>query len=404
MAKAAVDRERGRTVTKCLVVCLLLLGTFFLAELATRIYFAFQVGPNVLLYGTPFFGESTGGKLNVGKWVQVGDANVGIHENRQPGYSKYFPRQVRYDRDVNGELFQVSINSRGFRGKEFEITKKPDVVRIVTLGASSTFGFHNQEQETYPYFLEQRLTQECKSRSFEVINLGIPHLTSGEIASLFFAEALSLQPDVVTFYEGINDSSSPNPELSVRVKAKQQFPLAQRIVGFVRDHILLVAFVDSLYTQRNESFSEQDFHRHLAGKSERFLRNLSRIYEEARRRNVTFIVANQQAWSWAVPKEDLAKRTYQEEVEIIKTKMKQNQRLIRTELHMLVHSVLMTDLKHWALTNVVPFVDIIQALDENRDNLLTFVHLTPKGNRIVAEALANEVLKHTCPRRERRNL
>jgi len=55
-------------------------------------------------------------------------------------------------------------------------------VRVVTLGASSTFGFHNRDDQTYPRQLENLLNQEARgSTRYEVINLGIPHLTSDEI-------------------------------------------------------------------------------------------------------------------------------------------------------------------------------------------------------------------------------
>jgi len=56
---------------------------------------------------------------------------------------------------------RLSINSHGFRGKEFSIAKPDDVIRVLTLGASSTFGFFNKDDETYPYLLEQRLNKLC---------------------------------------------------------------------------------------------------------------------------------------------------------------------------------------------------------------------------------------------------
>jgi hypothetical protein len=42
---------------------------------------------------------------------------------------------------------------------------------------------------------------------FEVLNLGIPHATSDHILSLFLAEGPLLDPDVVVFYSGANDSA-----------------------------------------------------------------------------------------------------------------------------------------------------------------------------------------------------
>jgi hypothetical protein len=52
----------------------------------------------------------------------------------------------------------------------------------------------------------------------------------------------------------------------------------------------------------------------------------------------------------------------------------------------------MRDLEEWCETNAVPYVDAIAALDERRDCLVSWVHLNPEGNGIVAEALSQEIL------------
>ena len=103
----------------------------------------------------------------------------------------------------------------GFAVEKFDETKKPGVTRIITLGSSSTFGYYDRDNETYPYYLEQILNKALRSTGrFEVINLGIPHLRSEEILSLFQAEAIPLRPDVVTFYEGVNDAARGNPSVN----------------------------------------------------------------------------------------------------------------------------------------------------------------------------------------------
>ena len=48
-------------------------------------------------------------------------------------------------------------------------------------------------------------------------------------------------------------------------------------------------------------------------------------------------------------------------------------------------------------TNGVPIFDVVAATDDRRDVLLSWVHLNLMGNGIVAETLAAEILKSTCP-------
>jgi hypothetical protein len=54
----------------------------------------------------------------------------------------------------------------------------------------------------------------------------------------------------------------------------------------------------------------------------------------------------------------------------------------------------MHDLKQWAEKNNVPFV--IGALDQDRHYLLSWVHLHPEANRVVAAKLADPILKQFC--------
>jgi len=178
MTGVAGPQARRRPWILSIAVASLMAG--LLLELTVRAAFAIRVGPSLLLYG----------------FVNQRMEDVQRHENVAAGYSKYFPRQVRYDTDAEThERFAVRINRHGFRGKDFNIEKPADVVRVVTLGASSTFGYHDRDDETYPYYLEQRLSARYAGASFKVINLGIPHLTSEHILALFHAEALPLTPD-----------------------------------------------------------------------------------------------------------------------------------------------------------------------------------------------------------------
>jgi len=143
-------------------------------------------------------------------------------------------------------------------------------------------------------------------------------------------------------------------------------------------------------------FSKDDFSNHIRGKSEYFLNNVSQVYKESQERNIRFIVGKQQAKSNLIKKEGIKGVTYQEEFELVKRKLDDQGFIDANELFFLTHSKLMTDLKLWASANSVPFVDIIEATNRDRDVLLSWVHLSPRGNRLVAQAFAKEILRHEC--------
>ena len=75
----------------------------------------------------------------------------------------------------------------------------------------------------------------------------------------------------------------------------------------------------------------------------------------------------------------------------MKDKLEQDGAITSKELSFLTHSVLTTDLEQWATANRVPFVDVQNVLDRDRDVIISWVHLSPRGNRMVADALAKKM-------------
>ncbi|HWF60504.1 MAG TPA: SGNH/GDSL hydrolase family protein [Nitrospira sp.] len=386
---AQVSRiKRGSFYVAMVLISLLVVEAGFRAVLA------FQVGPSVLYYGTRFQRQNVPAATN--------NHTVMQHENTQQGYTKFFPHELKIDHDpATNETFRVSINSQGFRGGEIEETKKPGVIRIVTLGSSSTFGYYDRDHETYPYYLEQKLNKNSEGTGrFEVINLGIPHLRSEEILALFYAEAIPLHPDVVTFYEGANDAARGNSSVNEgdrknsaqRQKQSVIAPL-KAVYGMVRDHLVTVAFIDSIRQNMiaEPTFNRGQVERHMASTSEHFLGNIDELYQECQRRGIIFVALKQQAKSHIVKEADMKGVTYAQEVQMIKDKLEKEGAIKTRELHLLTHNILTTDLEHWAAFNHVPFVNIQKVLDQDRDVLMSWVHLSPRGNRMIADALAEKI-------------
>jgi len=98
------------------------------------------------------------------------------------------------------------INSLGYRGPEITIPKPDGVFRIVAMGGSTTYGDQIMDsRDTYPAQLETILKNEDGYTQVEVVNAGVPSYTSWEILVNFEFRILDLQPDMVIFYEAIND-------------------------------------------------------------------------------------------------------------------------------------------------------------------------------------------------------
>lgn len=404
-------RRRNRLVVRVFALAGAMLGVPLLAvEAAVRIYFALQVGPSLLLYG---FEADPRDALRGMHALRLAEVEQEIERERPQqtalvveetgaGYAKYRPHQVRYTHaHATGETVRVGINARGFRGPDVPTGKPPGTIRIAALGASSTFGIYARDHETWPRQLEQILNRRCPADvRYEVVNLGIPHTTSQQNLALFRTEALPLEPDVVTFYEGINDTTDLSAIRAHRARSGGRalggWPALREAYARLQSVSLAAAFVAYL-TEPGLRATPEEIERHQRESSERFLANLSEIARECEARGIAFVVANQQAQSNAVPRESLHGVRYAQEARALRRSL-EKRGFVETawQVYFLTHVRLMRDLETWARERGIPFVDAIAALDGDRDVLLSWVHLSPEGNRMLAEAFADAILPLTC--------
>jgi lysophospholipase L1-like esterase len=372
--------------------------TLGLLEFGTRVVFATKTGARTMLYGTPWqrneHSPPPGNEvMHEALWRRAHTVNM-PRENAGRGYKKFFPYESRRTYDVDrGQVFEVRINNHGFRGEDFVVDKPPGVTRIITLGSSSTFGYYDRDDETYPFYLEAALTERCGAGSIEVLNLGVPHLISEEIAALFLSEGLSYQPDIVTLYSGNNDSMIPPPEeLSSQVATAKW-----RSVESLARHSLVVRFLSYLSEGGEMSSPVGDglIGIHARRRSQFFLQNVELIANACEERGITFIVMNQQkkSTSWwpssAAYRERMRNLTYRQEIAQTLARLEIDRNLTNFELSMLVHGQMMEALESWAKARHVPFADIIEELDHDRHLLLSYVHLHPDANRMIAARLAD---------------
>jgi lysophospholipase L1-like esterase len=390
-------------------------------EVATRAFFATQVGPRVLLYGTHWQRNTVAAPPTPDNdplaWSpqshlnNVGDYRA--YTAGATGYSKYFPYEQKLTGNPDGQgQFPVRINNHGLRGEDFTVEKPPGTFRILTLGASSTFGYHDRDDETYPVLLERELAHTgADGRRYEVINFGVPHATTDNTLALFLTEGVPLSPDMVTFYEGANDAAVIESRDGTRSTGWRE-TLAERF--------LLGALLDRIVPSTDAADTDWWWSDELAERRSRaFIANLDRLAAECRRRGIRLIVCTQQFKSTLIPPEQLRGLTYDQEVEQVRAKVARGElgphavpvsRLaFGTRLHgddalnirtlavgyppraLLVHTRLMAALRAWVPGAGVGFVDVIHELDAHRDLIVNWVHLRGEANAIIARALAREI-------------
>lgn len=109
----------------------------------------------------------------------------------------------------------VHINSHGTRGREFQVPKPPDTLRILMLGDSRTFGWGLTEAESYAGLVEAALQKALAGRRrVEVINGGVNAWSYSQMLLFFRERALAWQPDIVVvgnanLWTQFSEKSSP---------------------------------------------------------------------------------------------------------------------------------------------------------------------------------------------------
>lgn len=105
-------------------------------------------------------------------------------------------------RSLHGDTYKDSSD------RVFEREKQDNVIRIICLGASETYGVGADRNHSYPALLESILNASiggCCGIRFEVVNAGFMGYHSWHSRVLLVRELLAFNPDYVSIMQGPND-------------------------------------------------------------------------------------------------------------------------------------------------------------------------------------------------------
>jgi lysophospholipase L1-like esterase len=131
--------------------------------------------------------------------------------------------------------FSAGVNVWGYRGEPVG-RKKKDEVRILALGGSTAFGYGLPWDQSWPYYLEERVNKTRRRQGITapvtVVNLGIPTDSARTFVATLDDYAY-LHGDLAIFYEGYNDlgldtnppKNTTNPAVSHYLAWRHQSPI-----------------------------------------------------------------------------------------------------------------------------------------------------------------------------------
>jgi lysophospholipase L1-like esterase len=128
---------------------------------------------------------------------------VHTEEDRRALLRRFFPSVPQSFR--SNPVWEIALNSRGFRDAEFPETKPASSFRIICLGDSWTFGANVGQNEAYPQRLQSLLKEEFPYTNFEVFNMGVLGYASYNGLQLLKTEGIDLRPDLVVLGFAMNE-------------------------------------------------------------------------------------------------------------------------------------------------------------------------------------------------------
>ena len=377
-------RARSLSVQKQVVFSILLIVmAFSVLELITRVgaYFVYGRSPYFLYYG---FASA------------MADEDPEGHSAAYNGYFKFQPSRTLHQYGMFQEPTPIRINSFGFRGPDFTRGKSGGVVRIICLGESSTFGFFDRDDYTYPSILQRLLPKETAvGGRFEVINAGIPHVDSDNILAMLKGEILSYEPDIITIYAGYNDAAyvmdASVLENSLRwIHAHVATYVAlKRVISAVGGPELYSRWASYNKSGDQPAYVKRQVNLHVA----RYNRNIEEIIALAGKAHVRVVVMKQALDIINNQKKNgKTSFTYQEEVASVEGRIQRGEVVSAQEVTLLVHSALMDRLEEIARAKDLQVVDNIAIANAHPEYFASYVHLTEAGNQALAETMAKVLL------------
>ena len=277
------------------------------------------------------------------------------------------------------------------RGPDFAPVKPAGVYRIICMGESSTFGFFDRDEFTYPALLGQTFADNGgqDGKRVEAINAGIPHANSDNIAAMLKHEMIGYQPDLVTVYAGFNDAVLMMDEN--RLQATMRW-LHGHLATYVALKRLITALggpaLHSRWAGYLSNVEPAAARKQIDLHVERYERNLRQMVGLARTNGAKIVFIRQpitmefydQASDWRT-------RPYSERLGRVKAAYQASKTVTSSDVQLLVHGALIETLDRLAAELQVPVVDNIAIMDRRPEYHASYVHITEDGNRELAAAI-----------------
>ena len=314
--------------------------------------------------------------------------------------NKIIPGQ--YFRRLNdGRNIKYTINSKGFRNKEFDIKKKTDY-RIIAFGGSTTMGIESPDNLTYPAILEQKLKNQ--NIDAEVLNFGFSSKSLNFIKDLIYLELKTYKPDFISIKS--NRNSILYDSIGTKLKNnKIKYHKFESIILYLKLNIMSFRLLDKIYkkilssridTEKITSPYNRNFEHNIYYFTDQYFDTIKKIVNYAEKLNIKVILIKQGFYINPKIQKELDGQSIEELLDALKNinKIKKYNLNYEKKFWLLTMTILNKQLERFYNNKNVILVDPLNELILNKKNFQDdFLHMSDAGNRIISDAIYEKIRK-----------
>ena len=294
------------------------------------------------------------------------------------------------------KINEYTINSKGFRDKEFTIKKKSDY-RIISFGGSTTMGLESPDNFTYPDLLEKKFKNN--NLNVEVLNFGFSSKSLNFIRELFFSEAIKYDPDIITIYSARNPIMYDS--IGTKLKIKEiKFQKLERINLFLMKNIMSYRLMQKIYkkifsytidSKKIVSPYNKSIEHNIYYFEQQYPETIKQMINYANEYDIKIVLIKQAIYIDPEIQKIIKNKNLSELINLLKTVRANSEFRMNYEdiFWILTISILNKHLDSFNNIKNVKIIDPTDVLIKNKNNFTDFLHLTVEGNEI----LANEIFK-----------
>ena len=307
--------------------------------------------------------------------------------------NKIIPGKYRHKLS-DGKFIEYTINSKGFRGKEFK-TKKNTDFRIVAFGGSTTMGLESPDDFTYPAQLEKLFKKG--NYNVEVLNFGLSSKSLNFIREILFTETIKLNPDFITIYSARNPVMYDSVGTKIKID-EIKFPKLQRVNLFLINNIMSYRLMFKVYrkilssnidTNKIISPYDEKIEHNIYYFTNQYFDTIKQIVNYSEKFKIKVVLIKQATYFNPKIQANIEKKSLEELMTILKTLREKNFYGLNYEesFWIITITILNKNLEKFLGHQNVILVDPIEILLSNKNNFEDYLHLTPDGNKVLAESI-----------------